>query len=188
MSANDKHSAEHDPKTFGKQFLGGYSPADVDAFVEQAVKELNSVRLELSSVRAERDRLAAELAEERSKCNDLSDKLKSDSHLIQILTDRVDELNKAAAQFQENQQSVEGILKIAHAAAEQLKADAQKECDEMVRSAERRADRILDEMRERMASLQSEFEKAKREYAEFLSSVRATAQAFVRQVDEKELP
>lgn len=173
---------------FGKQAFGGYSVADVDAFAEQARKELDQLRLELRAVTNERERVKAELEALRQEHTLLSERAAADSQLVQSLSERVEALSAEADRERGEAANVDEILKAAHAAAQQLRADAKRESEQMMRIAESRLDRLVAEMRVRSQQLQDDFDRAKAEYSDFLSEVRSVAHTFIRRIDEKQPP
>ena len=92
----------------------------------------------------------------------------------------VGERDSLAAQ----QDQVHEVLMAAQRAAEELRSVARKESDEIIREAEKRALKMDSEMRERMQQLQFQYENAKRDFDEFLSSSRNLAHGFIRKIDE----
>lgn len=188
MSEIESRSVSRDMPNFAKQLVSGYSVTDVDAYFHQAMKEFDSQRSELTQMQAEKERAAAELSAALRQVEELRAQQRADRHLLQVLTDRVDELNAQLGKQPTESQTVDEILRAAHTAAQQLKADSQKESENMLRLAEARVERVIAEMRQRGQELQAEYDMTRKEYCEFLSKVRALAQAMIRQVDQHDSP
>ena len=75
------------------------------------------------------------------------------------------------------------VLLAAQRTAEDIRQNARRESEAMLREAENRAMRLEEEMRSRMAEMKFEYEQARKEYDEFLSNARNLAHSFIRKID-----
>jgi cell division initiation protein len=87
-------------------------------------------------------------------------------------------------QLAAQQDQVQDVLMAAQRAADELKVAARREGDEIIREAEKRALKMDQELRDRMQKLQMQFESARKDFDEFLSSARNLAHGFIRKIDE----
>lgn len=96
---------------------------------------------------------------------------------IRILKDERDRLRGQADKAQE-------VLMHAQRTADDIRLDARREAESMLREAENRALRMDADTRGRMKELQLEFDQARRDFDEFLGNARNLAHSFIRKVDE----
>lgn len=134
----DKNTTER--PTFAVAFRG-YSQSEVDDYLRLISKEIESMQIQLRSLRAERE-----------------------------------DLIKQAERSQE-------VLLAAQRTADEIRQNARKESESMLREAENRAMRLEEETRNRMAELRFEYEQARKDYDEFLSNARNLAHSFIRKID-----
>lgn len=118
------------------------------------------------------------------------DRAEVDAHLA-LVAKQIEqlqvELRKTAAEKEElgkEAERVQDILLAAHRTAEDIRAEASRESEAVLREAESRVTRMDEQMRSRMRELQFDLDKAKKEFDEFLTSARNLAHGFIRKIDE----
>jgi cell division initiation protein len=133
-------------------------------------REEESLRQQLRALRDEMEFTRLELA----KSTDELDRIREEKDSYQRLAER---LSSEEMQTRE-------LLRAATRTAEDLKAEAKREADEVLKRAEETGRHLEDDARRRVDDLRKEYERIRREYDDFLRQARDVADALVRRIDD----
>ncbi len=189
--------------------FGGYHREDVDAYLAEAEREQQQRDLDLATVKAQLEQLAAnfeaqeqdhalaisrsasESGDLRAQMRALRDELEKCRIELSKATERADSIvaerdnyQRIAEKLSAEEQQTRDLLRAVSRTAEVMHADAKREATEMVQRAEQSARRIEDDARRRVEDMRKEYEQARQEYDEFLKQARDLADILVRRFDE----
>lgn len=189
--------------------FGGYNRADVDAYLAdmtraatierdhlETTKKLNeTLRAQLEADRQERELIAAQqevrLQEALGLARTLRDDLdrtrlelaNAEDSLASVREER-DTYQRLAERLSVEEHQTHEVLRAATRAAEQIQEEAKREADEMLARTEE-ASRTMEALaRRRVDDLRKEYERARKDYDDFLKQAKEVAEALVRRIDD----
>ena len=134
-----------------KKALRGYDEAEVDQFLDEIVRDYETIFRELS-----------------------------------VLRDKVLSHEERLDNYQQMEESLKRALLVAQDTAETLKSNAHHESELIVREAELRASRLIDEAMSRTHHIVAEHDDMRRSNAVFRSRMKALLQAQLEMLDSEE--
>lgn len=135
-------------KDFHKGFRG-YSEDEVDEFLDEVVRDYETVL-------RERDQLR----------------------------EQVSEVSRRLEQYRQMEENLQKALLVAQTAADEVRANAHKEAELILREAETKADRVMVDTKERSRGLERDLAEKRRELQAFRAKMRSIIEAEMRLLDE----
>ncbi|BCJ86055.1 DivIVA domain-containing protein [Effusibacillus dendaii] len=102
------------------------------------------------------------------------------------LEEKVAQLKESLARFENIEESLSKSILVAQEAAEEVKANARKEAQLIVKESEKNADRIVNEALMRSREIQMEIENMQRQAAVYRSRFRSLLQAQIELLESKQ--
>ncbi|MCL2498315.1 MAG: DivIVA domain-containing protein [Symbiobacteriaceae bacterium] len=136
-----------------KKSLRGYDEMEVDQFLDEVVRDYETIYRELN-----------------------------------LLRDKVLGLEERIEQFQVMEDNLKKTLLVAQEASDKLRDNAQREGELILREAEAKAGRIVDEARTRVQQATTEFEELRTNAAIFRSRIKSLLLAQVEILDSSDWP
>ncbi|HHV80019.1 MAG TPA: DivIVA domain-containing protein [Firmicutes bacterium] len=101
------------------------------------------------------------------------------------LKERLAELDSEVARFKKLEETLNNTLVVAQATAEEVKNNAHKEAELIIKDAQRQAAEILEEARRKYRECEASFENLKGEIQTFKARMRAMLHSYLELLDEE---
>ncbi len=181
--AKPNESGKQSKPLFGKRFRG-YDAHEVDSFLDQVLKEVAQLQMDLAESKANQSKLSIENKGLTEQCVNSAMELGKVKVALEERNKEIEALSEEKNRLEEKAKSTDEILRAAYVAAEKMKSDAQIEASEIISDAESRAARAIEEMRMRMKELQDEMSEMRLKYRQFLSDAKELTVAMQRQISQ----
>lgn len=99
---------------------------------------------------------------------------------------RLEEAEEKLSHYKSIEETLNNTLIVAQSTAEELKANARKEADLIIREGELKAQRAIEEAQGRVKKAQEEYEELRKQFQVFRSKVRGLTQAYLNLLEAEE--